>query len=209
MIKPTRYLLTDWFWRNYFHFIIRSDFREFCYSQDITISKDKALLVLGNHFSWWDGFFIYHLNEMFFRKRFHVMMLEDQLRHHSFLRLSGAYSIERKGRKLIESLQYTSQLLEDPANMVLIFPQGKIESMHTAYIHFEKGIKRIADNCQKEIQLVFSVALLDYAAHRKPVLQVYLKEYPYHKLCSLEELEKAFNQHYQQALCCQKEKYSF
>lgn len=208
MIKPARYLLTDWFWRQYFRFIIKADFHQFSFSNDVSINREKALLVLGNHFSWWDGFFLYHLNELFFHKQFHVMMLEEQLKQYSFLRYSGAYSVQRKGKQLIESLQYTSRLLETPQNMVLIFPQGKIESMHTPYIHFEKGIKHIADHCEKDIQILFSVALIDYASYRKPALQVYLKEYMHYKTCSLAEIEKAFNDHYQHSLRCQQSRLS-
>jgi 1-acyl-sn-glycerol-3-phosphate acyltransferase len=208
MIKPARYLLTDWFWRHYFKFIIQADFHRFSFSKDIHISQEKALLVLGNHFSWWDGFFLYHLNELFFHKCFHVMMLEEQLKQYPFLRYSGAYSVQRKGKPLIESLQYTSRLLEDADNMVLIFPQGKIESMHTPYIHFEKGIKYIADHCEKDIQVLFSVALIEYASHRKPAIQLYLKEYVYQKPCSLTDIEGAFNAHYHQSLRCQQHKIS-
>lgn len=136
------------------------------------------------------------------------MMLEDQLQQYAFLRYSGAYSVQRKGKKLLESLHYTSQILENPENMVLIFPQGKIESMHIPYIHFEKGIKHIADHCDKDIQMLFSVALVEYASHRKPDLQIYLKEYTYEKPCSLMALETAFNEHYRQSLHCQQSRLS-
>lgn len=207
MIKPARYIITDWLWQGYFRFIIKSDFQDFCFNRDISISREKALLVLANHFSWWDGFFIFQLNQLYLKKRLHLMMLEDQLQNHSYLRLAGAYSIHRQGKKLLESLHYTSKLLEDPQNLVVIFPQGKIESMHVPYIQFAKGIKRIADNCQKEIQIVFSIALIDYASFRKPSLELYLKEFSYRNSCSLEEMEKAFNEHYQQALQQQQLKY--
>lgn len=208
MIKPARYLLTDWFWQQYYKFIIEADFSQFSFNQDIDISREKALLVLGNHFSWWDGFFLYHLNELFFRKRFHVMMLEEQLKQYSFLRYSGAYSVQRKGKPLLESLHYTSHLLGNSENIVVLFPQGKIESMHTPYIHFEKGIKHITDHCEKDIQILFSVALIDYASQRKPALQLYLKEYTHQNPCSLAEMETAFNEHYQQSLRCQQNRFS-
>jgi hypothetical protein len=200
MIKPARYLLTDWFWHIYFNLILKLDFKELLYTSDVTISKDKALLVLGNHFSWWDGFILFRLNELYFRKRLHLMMLEDQLSKNSFLRYAGAYSINRQGRKILESLNYTSKLLENPQNLVIIFPQGKIESMHAPYIRFEKGIKRILDNCHKEVQVVFSTALVDYCANRKPTLHFYLKEYTYQPAATLEDIEKAYNAHYLQAL---------
>ena len=208
MIKPAHYLLTDWFWHVYLNYILRSDFKEIQYNKDILISQDKALLVLGNHFSWWDGFILFRLNELYFHKRLHLMMLEDQLSKNSFLRYAGAYSINRQGRKILESLNYTSTLLENPDNLVIIFPQGKIESMHAPHIHFEKGIQRVIDQCRKEVQVVFSTALTDYCAHRKPTLHFYLKEYTYVPSCTLEEIEKAYNLHYQEALRRQRLTYS-
>lgn len=208
MIKPARYLLTDWLWHVYFSFILRSDFKEIRYNKDILISQNKALLVLGNHFSWWDGFILFRLNELYFHKRLHLMMLEDQLSKNSFLRYAGAYSINRQGRKIFESLNYTASLLENPENLVIIFPQGKIESMHAPYIRFEKGIKRIIDQYQKDIQILFSTALVDYCTHRKPTLHFYLKEYAYQPSYTLEDIEKAYNAHYQEALKSQQGTYS-
>lgn len=208
MITPARYKLTDWFWHYYFNFILKADFKEIRYNSDIHIRQDRALVVLGNHFSWWDGFILFQLNELYFHKRLHLMMLEDQLKKNSFLRYAGAYSINRQGRQVLESLNYTSQLLENHQNLVIVFPQGKIESMHTPYIQFEKGIKRILDNCQKEVQIVFSVALVDYYSHRKPTLYFYLKEYNYAKKCMLAEIESAYNIHYQEALKNQQITYS-
>jgi hypothetical protein len=208
MIKPARYLLTDWFWHVYFNFILKADFKELRYNQDVGISQNKALLVLGNHFSWWDGFILFRLNELYFRKRLHLMMLENQLSKNSFLRYAGAYSINRQGRKILESLHYTSGLLENPQNLVIIFPQGKIESMHAPHIYFEKGIKRILEGCRKEVQIVFSTALVDYYAHRKPTLHFYLKEYAYQPSSTLEDIEEAYNAHYQDALQKQRMTYA-
>lgn len=196
MIKPARYILTDWFWHWYFNRIIKTDFQAFKFSADIQIRPDRAVLLLGNHFSWWDGFISYRLNELLIKKRLHLMMLEDQLRKNSFLRYAGAYSIQRNGRQMLESLRYSSTLLENPDNLVIIFPQGRIESMHTCHIYFEKGICKIIENCKQPIQIIFSVTLIDYTSHRKPTLHVYLKEYNYPEPCTLEALEKAFNEHY-------------
>lgn len=199
MIKPARYKLTDWFWHWYFNHILSTDFHEFSFSPAIPISPDKAVLLLGNHFSWWDGFINFRLNELHIKKRLHLMMLEEQLRKNSFLRYAGAYSIERKGRQMLESLQYSSRLLENPDNLVIVFPQGKIESMHSCSIHFEKGICKIIENCKKPVQIIFSVTLTDYTSHRKPSLHIYLQEFHYQHSCTLESIEQAFNTHFQNA----------
>ena len=115
------------FWLKFFNFysnyMIKRHFHEVKIYGD-TEQKDHAVMIIGNHFSWWDGFFVYYLNRMRFNKRFHVMMLEEQLSGRSFLNKAGAFSIRKNARSLIESLDYAASLLESPENLLLMFPQG-------------------------------------------------------------------------------------
>ena len=61
--------------------------------------------------------------------------------------------------------------------MVLLFPQGKIESVYTESIRFEAGIERILGKVKNEIQIVFMVNLIDYFSDRKPGLYIYISEF--------------------------------
>ena len=75
-----------------------------------------------------------------------------------------------------ESIQYTSDLLLDAENMVLIYPQGKLYSSHSRDIIFKKGIERIQFDEKKPAQVVFLVQLTDYFQFEKPTLYLYLGE---------------------------------
>jgi 1-acyl-sn-glycerol-3-phosphate acyltransferase len=68
------------------------------------------------------------------------------------------------------------KLLEDEGNMVLIFPQGKIESMHRNDFVFEKGAIRIAEQA-KRVQLLFVANMIEYYSNAKPTLFMFLAEY--------------------------------
>lgn len=133
----------------------------------------KPVLMIANHFSWWDGFFQSFLNIRVFKRRMYFMMLENELKKRMFLRKTGAYSITRGTRSVVESLNYTVELLSYPGNMVLIFPQGRLESMHVPEIKFEKGVQYILNKIHDDCQVVFNVNLIDYFSWKKPVVNMY------------------------------------
>lgn len=94
----------------------------------------KPILLISNHFSWWDGFIQLWLNKRVFKRKLYVMMLEEQLRKFMILNQGGAFSIRKNSRDIVESLEYTTGLLKYKENVLLIFPQGEIQT--TIYTRF-------------------------------------------------------------------------
>ncbi|MCA1745521.1 MAG: hypothetical protein LC643_07450 [Bacteroidales bacterium] len=93
MIKARHSRMYDVFFNWYLHRILKKDFSRI----DVVGSwpvHGQSVLVIGNHVSWWDGFWVYYLNKRFLKKKLHVMMLESQLKHRRFLTRIGAFSIE-------------------------------------------------------------------------------------------------------------------
>lgn len=156
--------------------------------------KDKAILVISNHFSWWDGFWIMYMNMRLFRRKFHFMMLEEQLEKHSFFKKTGGYPVKKGSRSIIESLDYTVRLLGDRNNMVLMFPQGKIGSAYRRQISFETGVKKIIKDDNGRSQIIFSVNLVEYFSGKKPSLFMHITEYT--GPAEFESLEKAYQEFY-------------
>ncbi|MBN1780041.1 lysophospholipid acyltransferase family protein [bacterium] len=117
---------------------------------------DTPLLILPNHSSWWDGFFIFFLNRRLFKRKIYLMMLEEQLRQNRFFRLLGAYSIDpgRTGA-VRQSLLYTRFLLNrsgDPP-AVCVFPQGVLLPWQTRPVTFQPGVDFILRHLEKKIQI--------------------------------------------------------
>ena len=139
--------------------------------------RDLPVLLLANHVSWWDGFFAMYLNVKILRRKFHFMMLEEQLKKFSFFNKTGGFSIRKKSRGVIESINYTAELLRDQGNMVLLFPQGKIESIYKTSFQFESGIGRIVEKADCRIHILFMATLIDYFSNKKPGLYIYVSEY--------------------------------
>lgn len=158
-----------------------------------TLDDRLPVLMIANHFSWWDGFIQYRLNRHIYKRKLYVMMLEEQLSRHPILRQCGAFSIRKHSREIIESLNYCTKLLEDKNNLVLLFPQGKIESIYTSYFVFEKGLTYIFKHLPNEVQLIFNVNLIDYFSEKKPSLYIYYKKCTLPPSLDIKYIEKDFN----------------
>ena len=145
---------------------------------NVDVKNDRSILLLSNHTSWWDGFWQLYLNMRVFKKKFHFMMLEEQLRKHWYFNHTGGFSVKKSARSAVETIQYSAELLSHPNNLVLLFPQGKVESIHKHAITFEKGVEKILERTdRKSVQIVFLVNSVDYFINRKPILYHYTKEY--------------------------------
>ncbi|HKK82389.1 MAG TPA: lysophospholipid acyltransferase family protein [Prolixibacteraceae bacterium] len=154
----------------------------------------KASLIIGNHVSWWDGFWVLHLNHKFLHKDLHVMILEEQLKKNKVLSKTGAYSVNPGSRSIIESLDYTTQLLENEKNAVVVYPQGKISSFIGTDIDFRPGIERVLKKC-KDVQILLYSAFVDYFSERKPTLYLYIGEIGFERY-SLEEITEKYRSFY-------------
>lgn len=198
MIKPKSNRIIYTFFSWYIEKIIKKDFSGFDFNQ-VEFSKEKSILLLANHFSWWDGFLIFYLNKVYFKKNFHVMVLEDTAKKVSFLKYLGAFSIQRNAKSLIESLEYAGKLLDTPDNLVLIFPQGELHSSHIKTVNFEKGVSKIINASTKAFDYLFAVILTDYFDKRKPMVKIFLENWEAPEFTSLQVVKSAFNKHYETA----------
>lgn len=157
------------------------------------LDRGGPVLLIGNHFSWWDGFFGLYLNQRIFKRKLHVMMLEEQLKNRMFLSRLGAFSIKKNARSALESLYYARALLDHRENLLLLFPQGRFESQHRFPLRFEKGWFRILHQPPKDLQVVFMACLPDYFEQPRPSLDIYITQAPPPALSGHEALAGAYN----------------
>lgn len=162
------------------------------------------MLLITNHNSWWDGLWVEWVNQQVFKRRFYFMMLEEQLRKFWFFNYTGGFSVKKNSKSIIESLAYTSELLTDRENLVLMYPQGKIRSIYDSDFHFEKGIEHVLKRLDNPVQLIFMVSLIDYFSNPKPGLFLYLKEYAETDL-SIKAIQLNFSEFYQKCIELQKQ----
>ncbi len=163
----------------------------------------NAVFVVANHISWWDGFWIQYLNQKVIHRLINFMMVEKQLIKYWYFRYTGGYSVNPGSKNVLESLNYTIQLLNNPQNMVLMFPQGKIYSLYQSDIHFEKGINFILCKCKPAVQVLFVANFIDYLNNKKPQLFIYYKSYSLEDIKN-SNIENEYNLFYQECMLAQK-----
>jgi hypothetical protein len=101
---------------------------------------------------------------------------------------------------MLESLDYAAELLNDPQNLVLLFPQGKLFSNFVDDIKFEKGINRVIRQAEGKFQLLFAATFIQYYKHKKQSVNVYLKsETVNYADKGVGELKDAYQQHFNAA----------
>jgi len=206
MIPAKHTWFHDRFFRWYTNYRIGRNFSQVQVKGDQPPSGEPLLLV-SNHFSWWDGFFMLWLNNRYLHRRFHVMMLEDQLSKNMILNKTGAFSIQRGSRDALQSIAYARKLLTGEARakgkhaffknapaLVLMYPQGEIESQHTSVIRFQSGIEHIVKGIEGQITLLMTVVLTDYFSAQKPSLTIYLKNFALNVTLDVATLEQSFNE---------------
>jgi 1-acyl-sn-glycerol-3-phosphate acyltransferase len=162
--------------------------------------EGHSILLLCNHFSWWDGLWGNYLAYWHLNRKLYIMMQEDHLQKRMLLNLFGGFSINRTSREMIKSLQYAANLLNDKQNLVVVFPQGSLISNHTTEIAVERGIELLVKNIKGPCQIVYSCALIDYFESLKPSVFFHLFDCGIAGELTLEELTKKINGFHQQAL---------
>lgn len=181
----------------YIKWAVGKTFHELLFN-DIVLDKSKSVLLIGNHFSFWDGLILYCINDRLLKKKLHVMILEETARKERFLKYVGAFSVKKDSKGILQSLDYAAELLADPANLVLMFPQGRLYANFVTNIKFEKGLVRIIEKAAGNFQLIFASTFIQYFKHKKPTATVYLKSEPENYAGkSIDKLQEAYQRHYE------------
>ncbi|NLY25639.1 MAG: hypothetical protein GX042_11630 [Bacteroidales bacterium] len=201
MLRSKHHFFIYPFFQHYTRWLLKRHFHAVT-TEGSFADEGKAVLLIGNHIGWWDGFWAMYLKLELLKRKFYFMMQEDQLLRFRFFNYTGAFSVNKRSREIIESLQYASQLLDDPGNMLLIYPQGSLQSLYCTRFRFGKGLERILHGREERVQLLMSVNMIDYLAHPKPSLYIYLCAY--RGEFSRVSMEEAYNDFYADCLTVQK-----
>ena len=133
------------------------------------ISPRMPVLLLPNHSTWWDGFFIYLLNKRIFRRTAYLMMLEEQLRKYRFFAKIGAYSIEPKHRQgIVKSLKHTVELLNQGTPLISVFPQGELLPWHTRPLGYKRGVEWVLREYKKPIAILPLAIRTEFLGEKRP-----------------------------------------
>lgn len=197
--RPNRYSL--WFYSSWFRVLQKLFFRQIRVITESKFPEGKSVLLLQNHFSYYDGYWSMLLCQKLFHRQFHVMMLEEELKKRMFLTRCGAFSVRKNSHDLIESLNYAKELLKKPGNVVAIYPSGKIISQHQQHFSFEQGFSRLAGDANA--QIAFAVVLTDYFSEARPEISIYVENFMGEK--TAKAIENAYHTFYHSCSLKQRE----
>lgn len=169
--KKSSILLFDF----YINKILKKDFHSFnAVNEYPEIPDDSGLLITPNHFSWWDGFFIDFIMKKYDSRKIHLMMLEEQLKKYWFFNNVGAFSINPSNSKSIyHSFVYSKEVLKNPENYLVIFPQGEIEQYDKEEYTIRKGIKNLIEGFKEKSFVLPMTFKINFENERKP--SIYLR----------------------------------
>ncbi len=159
MIKARKIIWAERLFQFYMLRLLKKSFYSFYTFGEIPKPQNNLpTILLPNHSTWWDGFFVYLLNHCFFKRRTYLMMLEEHLSKHKFFSKIGVFSINPNNPKsTIKTLNYTAELLKNQKNgvpQICIFPQGELLAWGTRPLQIKKGIEVILKKYKSDVNLI-------------------------------------------------------
>jgi 1-acyl-sn-glycerol-3-phosphate acyltransferase len=195
MIYPKKNIILQYTLHAYVRWLTVRHFHQINYNQ-IDVDPNRSILLIANHFSAWDTIVLFWINRKCFKKKFHAMVLEKTINKEPILKYGGAFSINKTSKDMIQSLDFAAKLLDEPGNLVLIFPQGKLYSNMISDVVFEKGIIQIIKKALGKFNLVYATTFIENFENFKAVANVYLKAEATQNFSDIGDLQHAYQQHY-------------
>ncbi|MFD2144872.1 1-acyl-sn-glycerol-3-phosphate acyltransferase [Mucilaginibacter antarcticus] len=195
MIYPKQNIILKTVFNIYVRWLTARHFHQINYNQ-IDTDSNRSILLIANHFSVWDTFVLYHINRYFFKRKFHAMVLEGTILKEPMLSYGGAFSVSKSSKGILQSLDFAAELLGNPGNLVLIYPQGKLYSNLVSEVIFEQGVIRIIAKAAGKFNLVFATTFIENFENFKPVANVYLKAETQQDWANVTQLQSVYQQQY-------------
>lgn len=179
MIKASHAWLPRLFFYRYFERLLRNHFSHFYRVNNVpNIDKATSLIITPNHFSWWDGFIVLAVARLYIPKTFYLMMLEEQLSRYRYFRKLGAFSIDPGHiSRVREALRYSIDILRSPDNLIVFYPQGKLESYDRRPLTLQKGIYSLIRRTASIASILIVGFKINFYEEKLPEIIVRFGEY--------------------------------
>jgi 1-acyl-sn-glycerol-3-phosphate acyltransferase len=121
-----------------------------------SLACDEPILLLPNHSSWWDGFFLNFLNQRLLKRALYLMMLNEQLTKNHFFSYLGVFSMDPQNRShLRRSLHYALQVLQETSSpLLVIFPQGELTPWQYRPFIYRPGVEWLWRKSRRPLTIV-------------------------------------------------------
>ncbi|MCX7737608.1 MAG: lysophospholipid acyltransferase family protein [Candidatus Kapabacteria bacterium] len=171
MIQANHKKWAEFIFEKYLNSILKKSFKSLNLMGEIPdVKDDKQLIILPNHSTWWDGFFVWYLNRIIFRRKFYLMMLESRLEKYNFFTKLGAFSINQTNPKsILETFSYINKILQSDERILLnYYPQGELLPNFIRPIKINPGIIKIIKNYPSELIVLPLGIRIEFLVERFP-----------------------------------------
>ncbi len=133
-------------------------------------------------------------------KGFYIMVLKKQMQMNPWLKYFGCFSIAPGTTTVNESLAYAAELLNTPGHLLLMYPQGNLESNHVREIVMKDGISQIVTQIKGDCQLLWSSNLMEYFESLMPSVYFHMLDCGTNHNFDFEKLGAQINTHHKAAI---------
>lgn len=172
MIESNHNIIARFLFNAYEYKILKKSFNRFILlNEEIQVDDNKSVIFLPNHFSWWDGFFVDFLVRITdINKKFHIIMLEEQLKNYWFFKFLGAAGFNPSNPKSVLKLSnYINNLLKSPNNLVVFYPQGEIQ-IYDFDLHLKEGLSYLLKKINSDVDIYYPFFKIQYFDKKFPDL---------------------------------------
>lgn len=176
MIKADHKRWARYIFNVYIEKQLRGHFSHFYMLNEVPDVKDgETVIFCPNHFSWWDGFLIDRIYRSFYRKKkFYIMMLEEQLKKLWFFGKLGAYSINQTNpRSIIDTIKYTKAIIRGEEAFIAIYPQGEYQQVDPEKIKLKRGLIKIVNGLDDKLKIV--PIAFDFKSGEEKLPKIYVR----------------------------------
>ena len=168
---------------------------------DIDLKPGHSYIYMANHFSFWDGFWAFYVFRKTFlkkhnMKRLYIMSLKKQMEKNKWLRYIGSFSVDPGKRTILESFDYAAEILSEPGNLLLFYPQGKLESCYIRYIKFDEGLYEIVPKIKGDCQLIWASTTIEYFEALSPTVHASMLDCGTNHDFDFKALKKTVNEYH-------------
>lgn len=170
----------------------------------VEIKPNHSYILSCNHFSFGDGFLGFYLAYQVLMKqghmkRLYIMSLKKQMEINWWLRYLGSFSVEPGKSTVKESLTYAAEILSEPGNLLLFFPQGNLESCHIRTIEFQDGIAEIVPQIKGKCQLLWTSTIGEYFESIRPTVYYNMLDCGTSDDFDFDRMQREVNRHHKES----------
>lgn len=197
------------FWLKAGGYLLTIFFRIFKFNKliikPVEIKPNHSYILSSNHFSFVDGFLGFYLAYQVLIKQgkmksLYIMTLKKQMEMNWWLKYFGCFSVEPGKLSVRESMAYAAEILNEPGNLLLFFPQGNLESCHVRTIQFQDGISEIVPKIKGKCQLLWSSNIIEYFESIRPSVYFNMLDCETNEDFDFDRLQQDVNRHHKKAI---------